>query len=136
MAECFAFFCEDFRTEIGGKTSYMGVLGPQIVLEKAPSGDESVKEVIEKLVVVAMIRTDRKGDLPLKSEVIFENAPEGVREKIKNDHMLEVKGDFATNLVQFHAQMPHVPAHPGMKITVNFFAEDTEFSAELSMKVV
>ncbi|RYY22393.1 MAG: hypothetical protein EOP62_23275 [Sphingomonadales bacterium] len=132
--ECFAFFCEDFRTEVGGKTSYMGVLGPRINLE--PSDEDAppdAKEVIAKLVVVAMIRTSKQGDIPLKVDLFFENAPDGIVQHIKSDHVLSVSGERDENLAQFHAQMPHVPAHPGMKIVVNFKIGGQCFSTSLLM---
>lgn len=132
--ECFAFFCEDLRTEVGGKTSYMGVLGPRINLEPSPDNTPpNAKGVIAKLVVVAMIRTSKAGDIPLKAEVLFENAPDGVVQQLKSQHVLAVAGEFGENLAQFHAQMPHVPAHPGMKIIVNFDAGGQYFSTSLTM---
>lgn len=132
--ECFAFFCEDVRTEIGGKTSYMGVLGPQIDIQPKP--DDAPPEaigVLAKLVGVAMIRSRKRENIAFWAELIMENGPENVPKRQESSHVLEVSADKDEYLVQFHAQMPDVPAYPGMKITFNFKADDHCFSTSLTM---
>jgi hypothetical protein len=131
--ECFAFFCEDFRNEVGGKTSYMGILG-----SKVDFGPESadlppgVREVMSKVVAVAMIRTRQRKNVHLMAELIIENGPEDVTKHAKSEHNLSVKLDQEETLIQFNAQLPNIPAHPGMKITVKFNADGCLFEASLT----
>jgi hypothetical protein len=40
--------------------------------------------------------------------------------------------DQEETLIQFNAQMPNIPAHPGMKITVRFNADGCLFDASLT----
>lgn len=131
--ECFAFFCEDFRSEVGGKMSYMGILGPKIEFGPVALGqDPKVKEVLSKVVAVALIRTKRREDVKLSANLIIENGPDGLEKNFMSDHVIPVNHDFDEMLVQFNAQMPNIPAHPGMKITIKFDADGVLFEASLT----
>ncbi|MBS3927236.1 MAG: hypothetical protein KGZ65_00880 [Sphingomonadales bacterium] len=130
--ECFAFFCEDFRHEVGGKTSYMGVLGPKIDFgQESAEVPPDTREVMAKIVAVAMIRTNQRQNINLLAELIIENGPDDVIKYLKSEHLLEVEEDQEETLIQFNAQLPNVPAHAGMKITVKFDADGCLFEASL-----
>ena len=130
--ECFAFFCEDFRSEVGGKTSYMGILGSKIDFgpESSDLPPDAI-EVMSKVVAVAMIRTREKKNVHLSAELVIENGPDDVIKNIKSEHDLEVKNDQEETLIQFNAQLPNVPAYPGMKIIVKFDADGCLFDTSL-----
>lgn len=131
--ECFAFFCEDFRSEAGGKTSYMGLLGPRI--EFGPTTvhkNPDAREVLSKIVAVALIRTKSRDDINLSVNLIIENGPDGLATDFTSNHVLSVNTEFEEMLVQFNAQMPNVPAYPGMKMTIKFDADGVLFDASLT----
>lgn len=131
--ECFAFFCDDIRAEAGGKTSYMGILGPHILLERPNDAPEGATLVLSKLVAVAMIRSQGRESIPFVAELVVEGGPPELAQRQRSQHVLEVSDDFDDYLTQFHAQMPNVPAFPGMKITVHFQAGDQKFGASLAI---
>lgn len=130
--ECFAFFCEDFRNEVGGKTSYMGILGSKV--DFGPESNDlppDAREVMSKVVAVALIRTREKKNVQLSAELIIENGPEDVVKFFKSEHILEVRNDQEETLIQFNAQIPNVPAQSGMEIIVKFDADGCLFDARL-----
>jgi hypothetical protein len=117
---------------MGGKTSYMGVLGHQIDLDPAPlDAPNDVKEVISKLVAVAMIRTRQREDVPLHVELIVKNGPENIQNRMESNQVIPVNLEFEENLIQFQAQIPNVPVINGMEIMVNFCIYDYNFGARM-----
>lgn len=130
--QCFAFFCEDARSEEGGKTSYMGVVGPKIILGDMPiEAPTDAVPVLAKLVIVAMIRTSLPGPIPLKLEVIIKDGPDHKERRFRTEQQLPIATSDSVNLAQFHAQMPNVPAHPGMIIEAKFDVAGQAFSTSL-----
>lgn len=134
MTDCFAFFCEDSRDESANKTSYMGVLGPHITLNPMPAdAPPEAKGMLNKLVAVGMLRTQADGPISLQVEILFENAPEGVITRLESFHEVPLSHQYDDTLAQFHAVLPNIPAHPGMKIIVNFTAKGITFGTSLTI---
>jgi hypothetical protein len=122
--EGFAFFCDDVREEVGGKVSYMGVLGPRV----RASGRTL------NLVAVLLLRAiEQEIAIRARLNLVFADAEprERLIEKIVCKHPDD---DAETWLIQFHGRISLALAEKPVHAEAVFDVGERVFACNLAIE--
>lgn len=104
--ELFTFFCDDTRDEVGGKTSYMGMLADRVVY---PSTIKRVKGIV----AVGMIRVDGLEKVEAQLEVFVPGRDDPLVMPLEVERP-EDEGSSWT--IHMHAAMNNIPVQDGFEL--------------------
>jgi hypothetical protein len=118
-------FADDVRDEVGGKSSFMGVVGDTIEV----FGGRTVRQSVLLLVWAP------RGDHTVKGTITIENAQEGYKQPPALDTVIPDQGTDGKTLVQMIAKLrPIKLGTDPVKIVADFMVDDMNFHGEVTFE--